>query len=94
MPRKPSKKALAESVVVLETHVGQPLIIRANPDDAAVRSFVKEHTRRYIAGEPCGPSGDPSFRIFNAKRYLTELDFLSGAAPAAEIDVSDLLPAQ
>ena len=91
-PRK--KKAVAgdESVVVLETHVGQPLVIRANPSDEAVRGFVEEHTRRYIAGEAGGPSGIPPFRIYTAKRYADELAFLDGEDPVEDVEIADLLP--
>ena len=91
-PRK--KKAVAgdESVVVLETHVGQDLVIRANPTDEAVRGFVEEHTRRYVAGEAGGPSGIPPFRIYTAKRYADELAYLDGTEAVAEVEIQDLLP--
>lgn len=89
-PRK--KKTPEDSVVVLSTHLGYPLIIRANPSDKDARGFVEEHTRRYIAGEPGGPSGCASFRIFAAKRYENELSYRAGDDPIAEIDIADLLP--
>lgn len=90
--KKLSKKALENSVVVLETHIGHDLVIRANPSDDEVRGFAEEHHRRYIAGEPGGPSGIPAYRLFNAKRYVSEESFDAGDEPVAEIDLSDLLP--
>ena len=84
-------KAAATSVVVLDTHVGQPLVIRANPTDEAVRGFVTEHSRRYLAGEPGGPSGIAPYRIFNAFRFDSEEAWLEGAE-GVEIDIADLLP--
>lgn len=86
-----ARKRPAASIVVLQTHVGQDLLIRGNPTDAAVRKFTKEHHRRYLAGELAGPSGDPPYRIFNAKRYDDEYAYLAGAEPTGEIDLSDLL---
>lgn len=83
---------LENSVVVLETHVGIPLVIRANPTDEAVHSFVEEHHRRYLAGEAGGPSGEPAYRIFNARRYTDETAFDTGTDPVAEIDLGDILP--
>lgn len=84
--------SLADSVVGLDTQVGETLLIRANPSDDAVRGWVEEHMRRYIAGEPGGPSGIPAYRIFTAKRYASEEAHLAGDAPVAEIDITDLLP--
>lgn len=90
--KRVSKKALENSVVVIDTHVGHDLVIRANPSDEDVRGFVAEHHRRYIAGEPGGPSGIPAYRLFTAKRYTDEESYLGGAEAVAEIDLSDLLP--
>lgn len=81
-----------DSVVVLNTNVGEDLVIRSNPTDDAVRGFVEEHTRRYLAGQPGGPSGIPAYRIFNAKRYTDEDSYLTGSTPVNEIDIADLLP--
>ena len=91
--RATTKKAKVSesSVVVLATHVGQPLILRANPTDEAVRGFVEEHTRRYVAGEPGGPSGIAPFRIFNAFRFDSEEAWLEDAN-GTEIEIGDLLP--
>ena len=80
------------SIVVMETSVGQPLVLRANPTIKDVRGFVEEHTRRYLAGEAGGPSGIPAFRIYNAKRYANELSWLEGESPTATVDIADLLP--
>lgn len=99
-PRKPRAKKAAvapvveneDAIVVLTTSVGFPLVIRANPSDESVRSFVEEHTRRYIAGEPGGPSGIPPYRIFGAKRYSSELVYLEDGEAVEDIDIADLLP--
>lgn len=81
------------SVVVLSTHVGEDLVIRANPTDESVRGFVEEHTRRYLAGEAGGPGGHPAFRIFTATRFVSEISYLThDESPSSEIDISDLLP--
>lgn len=61
-----------DRVAVLETHVGQRLIIRANPTMVAVRGFVAEHNRRFLANEPGGPSGIPAFQILSAAYYPSE----------------------
>lgn len=90
--KRVSKKAPENSVVVINTHVGHDLVIRANPTDEAVRGFVAEHHRRYIAGEPGGPSGIPAYRLFTAKRYADEESYLAGSRPVAEIDLGDILP--
>lgn len=84
-------KKYPDSVVVLNTHINEDLVIRGNPTDAAVRRFVKEHHKRYLAGTPGGPSGIPAFRIFNAKRYESEPAYLNDATPLDEIDIADLL---
>lgn len=81
----------SDSVVVLNTHINEDLVIRGNPTKAQVRKFVKEHHRRYLAGEAGGPSGIPPYRIFNAKRYASEGEYLNGADAVEEIEVSDLL---
>jgi hypothetical protein len=86
------KVDLDESIVVLDTHIGEPLVIRANPSDEAVRGFVEEHTRRYVAGEAGGPSGIAAYRIFNAKRFVSEAEWMAGTDAADEIDITDLLP--
>jgi hypothetical protein len=93
VPKAATKKAIPDdSVVALITSVGMPLIIRANPTDEAVRSFVEEHTRRYIAGEAGGPSGIPPYRIYEAARYNNEQSFLDGEEHIDLIDIADLLP--
>jgi len=79
-------------VVVLSTSVDHPLIIRSNPTDEDVRSFVAEHTRRYVAGEQGGPSGISAYRIFTAKRYADEETFIRGGDNIDEVNIADLLP--
>lgn len=72
----PKKKAPPNPnrVAVLETHVGERLIIRANPALKDVKSFVAEQNRRYEAGEPGGPSGIPPYQIHEAAYFPSELD--------------------
>lgn len=82
-----------DQVVVLTTSVDHPLVIRSNPSDEDVRGFVAEHTRRYLAGEPGGPSSIPAYRIFTAKRYVNEVTFLTGGDNVSEVNIADLLPA-
>jgi hypothetical protein len=69
-----SKSRNRDRVAVLETHVGERLIIRANPTQKAVRAFVKEQNRRWEASEAGGPSGLPPFRIHEANYYPSELE--------------------
>ena len=77
-------------VAVLETHVEEPLVIRANPTEEAVKGFVAEHNRRYHAGEAGGPDGNAAYLIKSAKFYESEAAFLSGEDAEEEIDLSDL----
>lgn len=77
-------------VAVLETHVGEPLVIRANPSEEAVKGFVAEHNRRYHAGEPGGPDGNAAYLIKGAKFYEDEASFLNGEDAEEEIDLSEL----
>jgi hypothetical protein len=86
------KTDLTDSIVVLTTHVGEDLVIRANPSDEEVRGFVQEHTRRYLAGEAGGPSGIPPFRIFAANRFASEFSWVSGDDSVGGVEIADLLP--
>lgn len=90
--RKKKTEGQPDSIVVMNTSIGEDLVLRSNPDDEAVRTFVEEHTKRYVAGQPGGPSGIQPYRIFNALRYPNEADYLLGEADGVEIDISDLLP--
>lgn len=72
--RAPRRKANPDRVVLMKTHVGVPLMMRANPTVEEVRGFVAEHNRRYEAGEPGGPSGIPAFNILGATYYESESD--------------------
>ena len=96
MPKK--KTDQTAQVVVLTTAVGEDLVIRSNPTDAEVRKFVKEHTRRQLAGEVSGydlrGQAYQAHRIFTAKRYSSEALYLGAEAGSEpeEIDISDLLP--
>lgn len=92
MPRKAAKKYDANAVVALHTHVGETLVIRANPTDDEVKAFVAEHSRRYHTGEAGGPSGIPAYRIHKAERYASELDVDNEEVAGEEIDLTDVLP--
>ena len=91
-----AKKATFEDtpsrVCVLGTHIGESLILRSNPSDELVRGFVKEHLRRYHAGEPGGPSRMPAYKILSATYYESEIAFREGRGKQDEIDISDLDP--
>jgi len=79
------------AVCVLTTHIpDQPLIIRADPSQESILSFVEEHNRRYHAGEPGGPSGIPAYLIVSAKVYASEADYEAGK-PGTDIDISGVL---
>ena len=92
MARKASTKKTenADRVAVLSTHVGENLLIRSNPDEDTVREFVKEHNRRYHAGETGGPSGIPAYLIIGASYYDNELDVEDLNTSGTEIDISGL----
>jgi len=77
-------------VCALDTHIGEPLLIRANPDVESVKSFVAEHLRRYYKGEQGGPSGVPALKIESATYYESEASFWAGKGKQEEIDISDL----
>lgn len=79
-------------VCVLETHVGEPLIIRANPSEEEVRAFVAEHLRRYHAGEHGGPGGHPAHKILSAAYFESEAAFMAGQGKQAEVAIDDLDP--
>lgn len=91
-PKKTKKTEVSDNVVILQTSVGEDLVLRSGPSDEDVRNYVQEHTKRYIAGQPGGPSGIPAFRIFTAKRHSNEFEYLAGVSEGVEIDISDLLP--
>lgn len=78
-------------VAALETHIGETLIIRANPTKAAVRQFVEEHNRRYTAGETGGPSGQPALKILDAMYYPNERAVHDPDVDGTPIDVADLI---
>ena len=81
-------------IVVLETHTGQPLILRSNPSKEEVDAFVEEHNRRYHAGEAGGPSGLPSRLIKSAHEYDREEDLYDTETEGREVDLSDALGEQ
>ena len=89
---KDKKEASASRVCVLETSIGEPLIVRANPSKDDVRGFVGEHLRRYHAGEDGGPGGHPPHKILTATYYESELAFHEGDGKQEEVDISDLDP--
>lgn len=94
----PNKKTNPNEIVVLTTSVGEELVIRSGPTDVEVRNFVREHTRRQLAGEVSGydlrGEAHQAHRIFTAKRYSSEVFFLGaeGGSEPEEIDISDILP--
>ena len=96
--RKPPAKISASEapqdsrVCVIETHVGIPLTMRANPSEDDVNRFVTEHQSRYHRGLPGGPDSElPAFFIYNAKFYESEDLYLNGADPVGEVDLTDAL---
>lgn len=92
MPSTKIKRS-KENVVVLQTSIGSDLVIRSNPSNADVRKAVKIQTDRYLKGEHGGPAKDhPAHRIFNARRYASEYEYILGSEPTDEIDLADLLP--
>lgn len=91
---RPRKKVTAESadrVAALRTHVGETLVIRANPSEDEVLNFVKEHNRRYFSGELGGPSGIPAFQIHKADFFDSEHE-IDDPNKGTEIDISSALP--
>lgn len=84
-----AKKAQQNSdrVAVLQTHVNFPLIIRSNPSEEQVRSFVEEHNRRYHAGEPGGPGGQPAFLIQSGMWFDSEADYEANPSGGVPIDL-------
>ena len=86
-----AKKTINEDrVAVLSTHVGEPLVIRANPSKEQVVGFVAEHNRRYHAGEAGGPDGNAAYLVQGAKFYENEAAFLNGEDAESDIDLSEL----
>jgi hypothetical protein len=81
---------MSSKCAVLYTHVGELLIIRANPTVEEVKGFVLEHNRRYHVGEPGGPSGIPAFKIHKASFFDDELDAKEGLE-GEDIDLSDVI---
>lgn len=88
----PRKKANPDRVAALYTHIGDVLVIRANPSEDAVKGFVAEHSRRYHTGEPGGPSGIPAYHINSAKFFDSESDVYNESVEGEEIDLSEVLP--
>ena len=78
-------------VAVLVTAEGQPLILRSNPTLQEVRGFVREHNRRFNAGEPGGPSGLPARQIVSAQYFESEDDLSDLEKTGADIDISGAL---
>lgn len=85
-------KRKKDQVVVLTTNVpGEDFVIRSNPTDAAVKKFVKEHHRRFLAREFAGPSQDRlASQIRTATRYPNEVDYRLGVDGEA-IDISSII---
>lgn len=77
-------------VCVIETKVGEPLVIRSNPTAEEARSFAEEHMRRYHAGEDGGPGGAPAHFLVSAAFYESELAYRAGDEALEELDISDL----
>jgi hypothetical protein len=66
--------AQTNEVAVLTTTDDTRLVIRSKPTQAEVKGFVKEHNRRFQAGEPGGPAGNEANQIIAAAFYPTEND--------------------
>lgn len=77
-------------IAVLSTHTAENLYLRANPTEEEVRGFVKEHNRRYHAGEPGGPGGSPALLIIGASFYDADDDLEDPEVVGQEIDISGL----
>ena len=91
-PTPAAKVDTSARVCVIDTHVGIPLLMRADPTEADVKRFVTEHQSRYHQGLPGGPDPQlPAFFIYSAKYYESEIGFESGEAPISEIDLTDAL---
>lgn len=91
-----AKTATAENpnrVAVIATHTGEPLILRSNPSEEAVRSFVAEVKRRYHAGEVGGPSGIPARLPLSASFFEDEGDLHDFNKTGTEIDLSGITDA-
>lgn len=69
----------------------EPLFIRGNPSREAVKEFVAEHNRRYMAGEPGGPGGAKPRRIISAALFDDELSALDPSAKGKPINIKALL---
>lgn len=81
----------AEVVVIKTTVPNIDLVIRSGPTNTQVRSFVKEHHRRFLAGEPGGPSGNyPAHHILSAARYENEYAYLAGE-DGTPVKIEDLI---
>lgn len=86
------KKVNPDRVAALYTHVGEVLVLRANPTEEEVLGFVAEHTRRYYSGEPGGPSGIPPYLIHKVVFYDSESDIYDDSKNGPELDISSALP--
>ncbi len=92
---KKTEEAVPESfrVAVLEVAIGEPLLIRSNPSQEEVLEFVKEHNRRYLAGEPGGTNlatgqVEQAYLIKSARYVDHEFDLEAEGTP---IDLSSVL---
>jgi hypothetical protein len=87
-----SKVDESQRICVLATHIGEDLVIGANPTTEEVRGFVGEHLRRYHAGEAGGPSGHPAHKILSATYYESAAAYHEGKGKQDEIEIADLDP--
>lgn len=76
-----------QKICVLETSSRFPLVIRGNPTDSEVKGFILEQQKRYWEHHPCGPSGEPAYRITSATWYDSEEDWLYGRGSAGALDI-------
>lgn len=53
-------------VAVMKTATGTVLSLHNGQTLKAVRGFVAEHNRRFLANEPGGPDGNPALQIVAA----------------------------
>lgn len=86
-----AKKRNPAEVVVVKTNVPNiDFVIRSGPTNVEVRRAVKEHHRRYLAGEPGGPAGHAAQRIVSATRYPDEFAYRAGE-DGESVKIEDLI---
>ena len=99
MPRKQTKKEESQeldtsSVVGLETHTGQVIVLEYNPSEDVVKEFVSIQNAKYKAGQAGNQSSsvvfNPAFLIKSAARYPNYTDAVNNENRGEEIDITGL----